>query len=115
MPNEIVKDMLKINPLAEDDFEMVLYHAPGETNDQIIAWLPKHRILFPADNIYKVWNKYQINWIKDMKYDKFLLLNNSYKFYVKLYFRHFLIYMQYVARQLEILCNGWKPWTWCEI
>ena len=33
---------------------MILYHAPGETNDQIIAWLPKQRVLFPADNIYKV-------------------------------------------------------------
>merc|ERR1712126_217127 len=40
---------------------MTLYHAPGETNDQIIAWLPKQRILFPADNIYKAFpNLYAI-------------------------------------------------------
>ena len=53
-PNITVDDVLKIDPLGEVDFEMILYHAPGETNDQIIAWLPKQRVLFPADNIYKV-------------------------------------------------------------
>ena len=30
-----------------------LYHAPGETNDQIFIWLPDHNSLMPGDNIYK--------------------------------------------------------------
>jgi glyoxylase-like metal-dependent hydrolase (beta-lactamase superfamily II) len=33
--------------------DLVLYHAPGETNDQIMVWWPKKQILFPADNIYR--------------------------------------------------------------
>ena len=38
-----------------------LYHAPGETNDQIIVWWPSRRILFPADNIYRAFpNLYAI-------------------------------------------------------
>ncbi len=30
-----------------------LYHAPGETPDQIFVWLPKKKVLLPADNFYK--------------------------------------------------------------
>ncbi|CAF1327963.1 unnamed protein product [Didymodactylos carnosus] len=37
--------------IAERDF--VLYHAPGETDDQIIIHMPKEKVLFAADNIYK--------------------------------------------------------------
>ena len=32
---------------------MVLYHAPGETNDQIIVHWPEEGVLCPADNIYR--------------------------------------------------------------
>lgn len=32
-----------------------LYEAPGETNDQILVWLPEDKILFPGDNIYQAW------------------------------------------------------------
>ena len=37
--------------LAGVELEMI--HAPGETDDQIIVWYPKKKVLFPADNIYK--------------------------------------------------------------
>lgn len=29
-----------------------LYHAPGETVDQLIVWLPQERTLLPADLFY---------------------------------------------------------------
>lgn len=29
-----------------------LFHAPGETRDQLFVWLPKEKVLFPGDNIY---------------------------------------------------------------
>ena len=30
-----------------------LFHTPGETDDQITMWIPKWRVVFPADNIYE--------------------------------------------------------------
>ena len=30
-----------------------LRHAPGETDDQILVWLPQQRVLLPADNFYR--------------------------------------------------------------
>jgi len=33
--------------------KLTLFHAPGETNDQIIVWLPEKRVLLPADNFYR--------------------------------------------------------------
>ena len=30
-----------------------LYHAPGETDDQIFIWFEEGKVLFPGDNIYK--------------------------------------------------------------
>jgi len=45
---------------SDDRFELeiaglklVLVHAPGETPDQIFVWLPKKKVLLPADNYYK--------------------------------------------------------------
>lgn len=32
---------------------LVLYHAPGETDDQIVIHMPEEKVLFAADNIYK--------------------------------------------------------------
>lgn len=32
--------------------KMVLLHAPGETPDQIVIWLPDKKVLLPADNYY---------------------------------------------------------------
>ena len=41
--------------------EIELYHAPGETNDQLFVWLPERRALFPGDNFYKTFpNLYTI-------------------------------------------------------
>ena len=41
--------------------EIELYHAPGETNDQLFVWLPEKRVLFPGDNFYKTFpNLYTI-------------------------------------------------------
>ncbi len=33
--------------------KLVLVHAPGETPDQIIIWMPEKKVLLPADNYYK--------------------------------------------------------------
>jgi alkyl sulfatase BDS1-like metallo-beta-lactamase superfamily hydrolase len=57
-PDTIFKDELKIK-ISGIDIE--LYHAPGETNDQLFVWLPKHKSLMPGDNIYKTFpNLYTI-------------------------------------------------------
>ena len=38
-----------------------LYHAPGETNDQLFVWLPNEKVLLAGDNIYKTFpNLYTI-------------------------------------------------------
>ena len=38
-----------------------LFHAPGETNDQLFVWLPEKKALFPGDNFYKTFpNLYTI-------------------------------------------------------
>lgn len=38
-----------------------LIHVPGETQDQLLVWLPKKRVLLPGDNIYKAFpNLYTI-------------------------------------------------------
>ena len=57
-PDTVFKDELKIT-ISGIDIE--LYHAPGETNDQIFVWLPKHESLMPGDNIYNTFpNLYTI-------------------------------------------------------
>lgn len=57
-PTITFKDELKIQI---DGMDLVLYHAPGETNDQIIVWWPDEKVLFPADNVYKAFpNLYAI-------------------------------------------------------
>ena len=72
-PNITFTDELKIN-IAGVDIE--LYHAPGETNDQLFVWLPKHKALMPGDNIYRTFpNLYTIrgtphrdvkSWVKSL-------------------------------------------------
>ena len=38
-----------------------LFHAPGETDDQLFVWLPEKKVLFPGDNFYKTFpNLYTI-------------------------------------------------------
>ena len=57
-PDTVFKDELKIT-ISGIDIE--LYHAPGETNDQIFVWLPRHKSLMPGDNIYNAFpNLYTI-------------------------------------------------------
>lgn len=57
-PDITFQDTLKTN-IAGIDIE--LYHAPGETDDQLFVWLPKHKSLMPGDNIYKTFpNLYTI-------------------------------------------------------
>ncbi len=65
---------------------MVLIHAPGETPDQIVVWLPDKKVLLPADNYYKSFpNLYAIRgtayrdvllWVKSL--DKMRALGAQY-------------------------------------
>ena len=57
-PTQTFSDQLK---LTIGGIKVELYHAPGETNDQIFVWLPEKRALFPGDNFYKTFpNLYTI-------------------------------------------------------
>ena len=57
-PTVTFSDELKINISG---IELELYHAPGETNDQLFVWLPKQKALMPGDNIYRTFpNLYTI-------------------------------------------------------
>ena len=57
-PDLTFDDHLNINIAG---IEIELFHAPGETNDQIFVWLPNHKSLMPGDNIYKTFpNLYTI-------------------------------------------------------
>lgn len=57
-PDTTFDKELKLN-IAGINIE--LYHAPGETNDQLFVWLPDHKSLMPGDNIYKTFpNLYTI-------------------------------------------------------
>ena len=72
-PDTVFKDELKME-IAGINLE--LYHAPGETNDQIFVWLPDHKALMPGDNIYNTFpNLYTIRgtthrnvigWVKSL-------------------------------------------------
>ncbi|MGH0029974.1 MAG: alkyl/aryl-sulfatase [Myxococcota bacterium] len=57
-PNRTFEDRLEVTIAG---IEMVLVHAPGETNDQIFVWLPRMKALLPGDNVYKAFpNLYTI-------------------------------------------------------
>ena len=57
-PDTTFKDELKLQIAG---IEIQLFHAPGETNDQLFVWLPDHKSLMPGDNIYKTFpNLYTI-------------------------------------------------------
>jgi alkyl sulfatase BDS1-like metallo-beta-lactamase superfamily hydrolase len=59
-----------------------LFHAPGETNDQIFVWIPKYKALFPGDNFYRAFpNLYTIRgtpyrdlagWVKSIDMMRYL-------------------------------------------
>ncbi len=57
-PDITFSDELKLN-IAGVAIE--LYHAIGETNDQLFVWLPEKKALMPGDNLYKTFpNLYTI-------------------------------------------------------
>ncbi len=49
-PTVVFDDHLRA---TEAGIEFELFHAPGETADQLFVWLPKSRILLPGDNLYR--------------------------------------------------------------
>ena len=57
-PTKTFTDKLKFEV---GGIEVELFHAPGETNDQLFVWLPGKKDLFPGDNLYKTFpNLYTI-------------------------------------------------------
>ncbi|MEM8930517.1 MAG: alkyl sulfatase dimerization domain-containing protein [Acidobacteriota bacterium] len=57
-PTRTVDDRLELSIAGLD---LVLEHAPGETDDQLFVWLPEHRVLLPGDNFYRAFpNLYTI-------------------------------------------------------
>ncbi len=57
-PDVIFNDNLELNIAG---IKIELFHAPGETNDQLFVWLPEHKALLPGDNVYKTFpNLYTI-------------------------------------------------------
>ena len=57
-PNRTFGDRLELTLCG---VQLVLVHAPGETNDQLFVWLPEKRALLPGDNVYKAFpNLYTI-------------------------------------------------------
>lgn len=51
-PNKVFEG--KMLEVEIEGVRMQLIHAPGETDDQIVVYLPEHRALLAADNFYKV-------------------------------------------------------------
>ena len=78
-PTKEFEDNLKLTISGVD---IHLYHAPGETNDQIFVWLPKFKALFPGDNFYRAFpNLYTIRgtpyrdlvgWVKSIDKMRYL-------------------------------------------
>ena len=57
-PTHTVDERLEITIAGR---RLVLMHAPGETDDQLLVWLPEERVLLPGDNVYKAFpNLYTI-------------------------------------------------------
>ena len=57
-PNQTFDDRLDIEI---EGLKLSLIHAPGETDDQIVVWLPNLGVLLPGDNVYKAFpNLYTI-------------------------------------------------------
>ena len=78
-PTRIFDKFLELNISGLD---IQLYHAPGETNDQIFVWIPKYKALFPGDNFYRAFpNLYTIRgtpyrdldgWVKSIDMMRYL-------------------------------------------
>jgi len=48
-PTDVVEDRVEVQMAGET---VILQHAPGETDDQMVVYLPDRDILMPADNYY---------------------------------------------------------------
>lgn len=82
-PTKTFKESLEVKIAGID---IKLFHAPGETNDQIFVWIPEKKALFPGDNFYKAFpNLYTIrgtpyrdlvSWVKSI--DKMRYLHPEY-------------------------------------
>ena len=78
-PTKTFSDTLKIEVSG---VKIELFHAPGETNDQLFVWLPEKKALFPGDNVYKTFpNLYTIRgtpyrdlagWVKSIDMMRYL-------------------------------------------
>ena len=67
-PNEIIHDDCDIEL---DGIKAQLIHAPGETEDHLIVWLPEQKILFSGDNWYHAFpNLYAIRGTAYRDYQK---------------------------------------------
>ena len=57
-PSHTFSDKLEVTIAGR---RLQLIHSPGETDDQIVVWLPDERVLLPGDNVYKAFpNLYTI-------------------------------------------------------
>ena len=57
-PTHVFDDVLETDIAG---LRVRLEHAPGETDDQILVWLPDRNVLLPGDNVYKAFpNLYTI-------------------------------------------------------
>ncbi|HAN67495.1 MAG TPA: MBL fold metallo-hydrolase [Halieaceae bacterium] len=57
-PTHTVDERLEVTIAGR---RLVLMHAPGETDDQLLVWLPDEGVLLPGDNVYKAFpNLYTI-------------------------------------------------------
>ena len=78
-PTKVFEDKLEFEVSG---VKVILYHAPGETNDQLFVWLPDKKVLFPGDNFYKTFpNLYTIRgtpyrdlagWVKSLDMMRYL-------------------------------------------
>jgi alkyl sulfatase BDS1-like metallo-beta-lactamase superfamily hydrolase len=79
-PNKTYSDTLDLDIAG---IKIQLIHAPGETNDQTMVWLPEQKVLMPGDTVYKAFpNLYTIrgtlyrdvmDWVRSL--DKMRALN----------------------------------------
>ncbi|MBE9540062.1 MAG: MBL fold metallo-hydrolase [Proteobacteria bacterium] len=57
-PTHTFSDVMEVTIAGR---HLQLIHSPGETDDQIVVWLPDERVLLPGDNVYKAFpNLYTI-------------------------------------------------------
>ena len=61
-PTHVFDDQLDLTVAG---VKLQLFHAPGETDDQLFVWLPELKVLMPGDNVYQAFpNLYTIRGTK---------------------------------------------------